>query len=54
MRCREAGVRPSMGSVSDCFDAMCETSSQPGVEFIFGLARNSRLEAVISSGTGGG
>ena len=25
-RCREAGVRPSMGSVSDCFDnAMCES-----------------------------
>jgi putative transposase len=26
MRCREAGVRPSMGSVGDCFDnAMCES-----------------------------
>jgi putative transposase len=25
-RCREAGVRPSMGSVGDCFDnAMCES-----------------------------
>ncbi len=29
-RCREAGVRPSMGSVGDCFDnAMCEASSRP-------------------------
>jgi hypothetical protein len=27
MRCREAGVRPSMGSVGDCFDsAMFESS----------------------------
>jgi putative transposase len=26
MRCREAAVRPSMGSVGDCFDnAMCES-----------------------------
>ena len=26
MRCREAGVRPSTGSVGDCFDnAMCES-----------------------------
>jgi len=26
MRCREAGVRPSMGSIGDCFDnAMCES-----------------------------
>src|SRR5271155_5690624 len=26
MRCRESGVRPSMGSVGDCFDnAMCES-----------------------------
>jgi putative transposase len=26
LRCREAGVRPSMGSVGDCFDnAMCES-----------------------------
>lgn len=26
MRCRQAGVRPSMGSVGDCFDnAMCES-----------------------------
>jgi putative transposase len=26
MRCREAGVRPSMGSVGDCYDnAMCES-----------------------------
>ena len=26
MRCREAGMRPSMGSVGDCFDnAMCES-----------------------------
>ena len=26
MRCQEAGVRPSMGSVGDCFDnAMCES-----------------------------
>ena len=26
MRCREAGVRPSMGSVGDCFDnALCES-----------------------------
>ena len=26
MRCREAGVRPSMGSVADCYDnAMCES-----------------------------
>lgn len=26
MRCKEAGVRPSMGSVGDCFDnAMCES-----------------------------
>jgi putative transposase len=25
-RCREAGVRPSMGSIDDCFDnAMCES-----------------------------
>ena len=25
-RCREAGVRPSMGSVGDCYDnAMCES-----------------------------
>jgi putative transposase len=25
-RCREAGVRPSMGSAGDCFDnAMCES-----------------------------
>ena len=25
-RCREAGVRPSMGSVGDCFDnALCES-----------------------------
>ena len=25
-RCREVGVRPSMGSVGDCFDnAMCES-----------------------------
>jgi putative transposase len=26
LRCREAGVRPSMGSVGDCYDnAMCES-----------------------------
>ena len=26
LRCKEAGVRPSMGSVGDCFDnAMCES-----------------------------
>ena len=26
MRCREAGVQPSMGSVGDCYDnAMCES-----------------------------
>ena len=26
LRCRDAGVRPSMGSVGDCFDnAMCES-----------------------------
>jgi putative transposase len=26
MRCRQAGVRPSMGSIGDCFDnAMCES-----------------------------
>jgi putative transposase len=26
MRCRHAGVRPSMGSIGDCFDnAMCES-----------------------------
>ena len=25
-RCKEAGIRPSMGSVGDCFDnAMCES-----------------------------
>jgi transposase InsO family protein len=24
-RCDEASVRPSMGSVGDCFDAMCES-----------------------------
>lgn len=29
-RCREANVRPSMGSVGDCYDnAMCEASSRP-------------------------
>jgi putative transposase len=29
-RCSEAGVRPSMGSVGDCFDnAMCESFSPP-------------------------
>jgi len=26
MRCKEAGIRPSMGSVGDCYDnAMCES-----------------------------
>ncbi len=26
LRCKEAGVRPSMGSVADCYDnAMCES-----------------------------
>jgi len=33
-RCREAGVRPSMGSVGDCFDnAMCPPPSRRGGSF---------------------
>ena len=28
-RCREAGVRPSMGSVGDCFDKQCASRSSP-------------------------
>ncbi|QQS46490.1 MAG: IS3 family transposase [Acidobacteriota bacterium] len=29
-RCREAGIRPSMGSVGDCYDnAMCEAAARP-------------------------
>jgi len=30
MRCREAGVRPSVGSVGDCFDnALCDFFATP-------------------------
>jgi len=58
-RCREAAVRPSMGSVGDCLDnAMCEASLPPAttssLEELDGSAHRSAAEGTASGAVPGG
>jgi putative transposase len=53
MRCQEAGVRPSMGSVGDCFDnAMCESFFAPlECELLDRRRFKTQAEARLASST---